>query len=142
MNEPRAPLLSAMPRAPFASASRLPPGRVTLEPVIDGLVADGLLAQDDADRARIGGRATRGLDAVHPLVLLANLKLPSAQTYGRISAWGYVEELWRANGAVDAGGATPPPAPRPPVLPAPVTTDAPRVLPFKRPIAVPGSTSA
>lgn len=99
MNDTRAPHLSALPRTPFASAARLPPGRVALEPVIDGLVADGLLAPADAERARVGGRATRGLDAVHPLVLLANLKLPSAQRPGsELGLEALTEWLARASG--------------------------------------------
>lgn len=99
LNDTRAPQLSPLPRTPFASASRLPPGRVALEPVIDGLVADGLLAQADAERARVGGRATRGLDAVHPLVLLANLKLPSAQRPGsELGLEALTEWLARASG--------------------------------------------
>ncbi|NZA25872.1 Flp pilus assembly complex ATPase component TadA [Luteimonas sp. SJ-92] len=64
------------------SAVRLPPGRLTLEPVLDALVADGLLDTGQADRARVSGRHGRGLEAVHPLVLLANLKLPSARVPG------------------------------------------------------------
>ncbi|MCD9029117.1 GspE/PulE family protein [Luteimonas sp. BDR2-5] len=71
MNQPRAIV-----------PTRLPGGRLQLEPVIAALVADGVLAPADAERARAGGRATRGLDAVHPLVLLANLKLPSARRPG------------------------------------------------------------
>ncbi|UNK44198.1 GspE/PulE family protein [Luteimonas sp. S4-F44] len=66
-----------------APVARLPIGRLTFEPVVAALVADGLLAPADAERARVGGRATRGLEAVHPLVLLANLKLPSALRPGR-----------------------------------------------------------
>src|SRR5690606_24307654 len=44
--------------------------------------AAGLLAGKDAEHARASARPVRGLDAVHPLVLLANLKLPSAQRPG------------------------------------------------------------
>ena len=62
--------------------ARLPPGRLALEPVIAALLADGLLAPKDAEHARASARHVRGLDAVHPLVLLANLKLPSAQRPG------------------------------------------------------------
>ena len=67
---------------PAPTPARLPPGRLALEPVIAGLVADGLLAPKDAEHARASARHVRGLDAVHPLVLLANLKLPSAQRTG------------------------------------------------------------
>jgi general secretion pathway protein E len=65
-----------------APPARLPPGRLALEPVLAGLVADGVLAAADAEHARASARHVRGLDAVHPLVLLANLKLPSAQRPG------------------------------------------------------------
>ena len=65
-----------------APPARLPPGRLALEPVLAGLVADGVLAAADAEHARASARHVRGLDAVHPLVLLANLKLPSAQRAG------------------------------------------------------------
>ena len=67
---------------PAPTPARLPPGRLSLEPVIAALVADGLLAPKDAEHARASARHVRGLDAVHPLVLLANLKLPSAQRAG------------------------------------------------------------
>ena len=75
MNDPL-PLRSRPP------AARLPAGRLALEPVIAALLADGLLAPKDAEHARASARHVRGLDAVHPLVLLANLKLPSAQRPG------------------------------------------------------------
>ena len=68
-------------RSPLPGA-RLPAGRLTLEPVIAALLVDGLLAPKDAEHARSSARHVRGLDAVHPLVLLANLKLPSAQRPG------------------------------------------------------------
>ena len=65
-----------------ASTARLPSGRLAIEPVVAALVDDGLLAPNDAEHARASARHVRGLDAVHPLVLLANLKLPSAQRPG------------------------------------------------------------
>src|SRR5690606_28103460 len=65
------------------SAGRLPAGRLALEPVVAALLADGLLAAKDAEHARASARHVRGLDAVHPLVLLANLKLPLAGQAGR-----------------------------------------------------------
>ncbi|NLW95680.1 GspE/PulE family protein [Luteimonas wenzhouensis] len=71
MNEPLA-------RPSAAAHARLPPGRLALEPVVAALEADGLLARKDAEHARASARHVRGLEAVHPLVLLANLKLPSA----------------------------------------------------------------
>ena len=73
------PLATRSPR----SAGRLPAGRLALEPVVAALLADGLLAVKDAEHARASARHVRGLDAVHPLVLLANLKLPLAGQPGR-----------------------------------------------------------
>ena len=75
MNEPLATRTAPAP-------ARLPPGKLALETVIAALQADGLLAAKDAEHARASARHVRGLDAVHPLVLLANLKLPSAQRPG------------------------------------------------------------
>src|SRR5688572_11247188 len=74
-------------------AVRLPPGRLALEPVLAALVEDGLVAAGDADRARASAKHMRALDAVHPLVLLANLKLPSRKPAGtdlsleRLTEW-------------------------------------------------------
>src|SRR5690606_39128171 len=67
---------------PVPPPARLPPGKLVLETVIAALLADGLLAPKDAEHARASARHVRGLDAVHPLVLLANLKLPAAQRPG------------------------------------------------------------
>ena len=75
MNEPR------QIRAP-GSAPRLPAGRLALEPVVDALLADGMVSAADAERARVSARQGRANDAVHPLVLLANLKLAAARTPG------------------------------------------------------------
>jgi general secretion pathway protein E len=75
------------------SPARLPSGRLALEPVLVALVADGLLAESDAGRARDAARQARALDGIHPLVLLANLKLPARQPVGtdlsleRLSQW-------------------------------------------------------
>ncbi len=71
----------------------LPPGRLLMEPIVAALVADGLLAEADAERARAGARHTRAIDAIHPLVLLANLKLPAQRPLGtdlsleRLTQW-------------------------------------------------------
>ncbi|MBB1473334.1 Flp pilus assembly complex ATPase component TadA [Luteimonas sp. MC1782] len=75
------------------SPARLPQGRLALEPVLAALVADGLLAENDAERARTASRQARALDGIHPLVLLANLKLPARVPVGtdlsleRLSQW-------------------------------------------------------
>ena len=92
MNEP----LATRPATP---AARLPAGRLALEPVVAALLADGLLAAKDAEHARASARHVRGLDAVHPLVLLANLKLPSAQRPGsELGLETLTEWLARASG--------------------------------------------
>ena len=64
------------------SAQRLPAGRLTLEPVVDALLADGMVTAADAERAKVSARQGRANEAVHPLVLLANLKLAAARTPG------------------------------------------------------------
>ncbi|HET9484378.1 MAG TPA: GspE/PulE family protein [Xanthomonadales bacterium] len=54
--------------------------RLELEDVLAVLLHDGLLADEDARRARAVRSATR--NDVHPLVVLANLKLPNAKQPG------------------------------------------------------------
>jgi len=67
--------------------------------VLAALVEDGLLAAKDAEHARASSRHVRGLDAVHPLVLLANLKLPSATRPGsELGLEALTEWLARASG--------------------------------------------
>ncbi|MCR6664003.1 MAG: GspE/PulE family protein [Luteimonas sp.] len=81
------------------TTSQLPPGRLSLEPVLAALVADGLLAEADAERARKGSAQVRSLDAVHPLVLVSNLKLPSARIAGaELGLEALTEWLARASG--------------------------------------------
>ncbi|MEN1927102.1 GspE/PulE family protein [Luteimonas qiangzhengi] len=46
-----------------------------LAAVVDALLADGVISPQDAERAKVSARQGRANDAVHPLVLLANLKL-------------------------------------------------------------------
>ncbi|TWT19262.1 type II/IV secretion system protein [Luteimonas marina] len=88
-------LASRIPRP----ATSLPPGKLALEPVIAALLADGLLASKDAEHARASARHVRGLDAVHPLVLLANLKLPSAARPGsELGLEALTEWLAKASG--------------------------------------------
>ncbi|TDK19568.1 type II/IV secretion system protein [Luteimonas aestuarii] len=80
-------------------SAALPTGRLALEPVLAALVADGLLSDDDAGRARKGSAQVRSLEAVHPLVLIANLKLPSARTPGtELGLETLTEWLARASG--------------------------------------------
>ena len=80
--------------------SRLPRGRLTLATALAALVEDGLLTQAQADETRVGLQASKSLQSVHPLVLLANLKLPALRPPGtdlnleRLTEW-----LARASGA-------------------------------------------
>jgi hypothetical protein len=67
------------------------------------------------------GNHETGLEALY-------LKVPCAQTAGRISRWSYVEELWRIGGSAVS---TPPP--RRPILPGPARIEKPQ-LPFRKPI--------
>ena len=70
--EPRLP-------AAFASAPEgvlpLPHGRLDFDQVAAALVADGLVAAADLERIRFSAQGARNASEVHPLVLLANLKL-------------------------------------------------------------------
>ncbi|MCD9032599.1 GspE/PulE family protein [Luteimonas sp. Y-2-2-4F] len=72
----------ARPVRAAVAPGTLPPGRLAVAPLIDALAADGLIGAEEAARARAGSRHLRGVEAVHPLVLLANLKLASARTAG------------------------------------------------------------
>ncbi|MEG3792034.1 GspE/PulE family protein [Lysobacter sp. CCNWLW3] len=73
-------------------ASRLPPGRLSLERVAAALAEDGLIGAEDVKRVQLPAGARHASD-VHPLVLIANLKLASGQTPGtdlgleRLSEW-------------------------------------------------------
>ncbi|MEO8743352.1 MAG: GspE/PulE family protein [Lysobacteraceae bacterium] len=85
---PADPHLRAVPHA-----QRLPPGRLTADRILLALVEDGLITATDAARAGAASRETRNIVDVHPLVLLANLKLPGVRTPGvelsldRMSEW-------------------------------------------------------
>jgi general secretion pathway protein E len=89
------PLRPLRERGPGDSGrhGRLPSGKLALEPILAALVDDGLLAAADAERARVAAKQLRALDNVHPLVLLANLKLPSLKPVGtdlsleRLAEW-------------------------------------------------------
>ena len=69
------------PRLPAAFASvpegglPLPYGRLDFDQVAAALVADGLVAAADLERIRFSAQGARNASEVHPLVLLANLKL-------------------------------------------------------------------
>jgi len=74
------------PPVPFAHAAGpgpaapvpLPPGRLSFDQVAAALVADGLVAATDLERIRFSAQGARNASEVHPLVLLANLKLAAA----------------------------------------------------------------
>ncbi|MBB5209136.1 GspE/PulE family protein [Chiayiivirga flava] len=62
---------------------RLPGGRrLELDRVLVALAEDGIIAPADAARARLAAREMRGGADIHPLVLLANLKLPNLKVPG------------------------------------------------------------
>jgi len=50
-------------------------GRLELDDVLAALLADGVITEPDAKRVRADVRTARGLTELHPLVLIANLKL-------------------------------------------------------------------
>ncbi|HUD42896.1 MAG TPA: GspE/PulE family protein [Dokdonella sp.] len=50
-------------------------GRLELDDVLAALLADGVITEADARRVRADVRTARGLTELHPLVLIANLKL-------------------------------------------------------------------
>ncbi|MCW4455842.1 GspE/PulE family protein [Flavobacterium sp. MXW15] len=64
---------------PAPSAAQLPPGRLVFERVAAALVADGMVAEADHERIRFSAQGARNASEVHPLVLLANLKLTAAR---------------------------------------------------------------
>jgi len=51
-------------------------GRLQLDETLAALVGDGVITEVDAKRVRADVRPTRGRTELHPLVLVANLKLP------------------------------------------------------------------
>ena len=72
---------------------RLPPGRLSLDRILNLLVEDGIVAPGDAARAAASARETRNVADIHPLVLLANLKVPGTRPAGvelsleRLTEW-------------------------------------------------------
>lgn len=67
------------PAAPAPVAASLPPGRLAFERVAAALLADGLVAPAERARMQFPAGGARTPSEVHPLVLLANLKLTAAQ---------------------------------------------------------------
>ncbi|WP_266170815.1 GspE/PulE family protein [Dyella subtropica] len=58
-------------------------GRLALDDVLAALVVDGFLLADDAKHVRMGSRGGRATVELHPLVLIANAKLPNQREPGR-----------------------------------------------------------
>jgi general secretion pathway protein E len=58
-------------------------GRLELDDLLAALVVDGFLIAEDAKRVRMGTRAGRATVELHPLVLIANAKLPNQREPGR-----------------------------------------------------------
>lgn len=72
----------------LSAADTLAPGiglhrRLELEPVLAALIVDGLILSEDAKRVRADVRTQRGRLELHPLVLIANLKLANVQQAGK-----------------------------------------------------------
>ena len=66
----------AAPNPPIPTA--IVPGRLQFSNVAAALLADGLVAAHDQERIRFSAQGARNASEVHPLVLLANLKLAAA----------------------------------------------------------------
>jgi len=76
----------------------LPAGRLLFEQVAAALVADGLVAGADVERVRFSAAGAKNASEVHPLVLLANLKL-AATAGGELGLERLTEWLARRSGA-------------------------------------------
>jgi len=70
---------SAEPTMAPPGAAVLPRGRLAFERVAAALLADGMVAPGDAERIQFSAHGARSASEVHPLVLLANLKLRAGQ---------------------------------------------------------------
>ena len=75
----------------------LPAGRLLFEQVAAALVADGLVAGTDVERVRFSAAGAKNASEVHPLVLLANLKL-AATAGGELGLERLTEWLARRSG--------------------------------------------
>jgi general secretion pathway protein E len=92
VDHPRRPTLSSVTAA--RRSPRLPTGRrLELDALLLPLIEDGLVLAADATRIKLAQRETRQAAEVHPLVLLANLKLANPQRPGaeltleRLTEW-------------------------------------------------------
>ena len=72
--EPQASQNASIPPLPVAIA----PGRLQFSNVAAAVLGDGLVAAHDQERIRFSAQGARNASEVHPLVLLANLKLAAA----------------------------------------------------------------
>lgn len=69
-------------------------GRLALDELLATLVVDGYLLADDAKQVRMGARSGRTTVELHPLVVIANAKLPNQRVPGRpLSLEGLTEWL-------------------------------------------------
>jgi general secretion pathway protein E len=69
-------------------------GRLGLDDVLAALVVDGHVAAEDAKHVRMGHRAGRSTVELHPLVVIANARLPNQREPGRpLSLEGLTEWL-------------------------------------------------
>lgn len=64
---------------PDSAAAILPRGRLMFDPVAAALLADGMVVPHEHERVQFSASGARTASDVHPLVLLANLKLHAAQ---------------------------------------------------------------
>jgi general secretion pathway protein E len=71
------------PPLPRPPRLRLPPGRLSVDRLLPLMVEDGLLKTVDAARARMAAREHSAGGDMHPLVVLASLKLPRADQPGQ-----------------------------------------------------------
>jgi len=60
------------------------PGRLQFSNIASALLADGLVAAHDQERIRFSAQGARNASEVHPLVLLANLKLAATSGTGEL----------------------------------------------------------
>lgn len=64
---------------PDNAVALLPRGRLMFDPVAAALLADGMVVPHEHERVQFSASGARTASDVHPLVLLANLKLHAAQ---------------------------------------------------------------
>jgi general secretion pathway protein E len=84
--------VSATPKPPVPPQPSLPGGRLRLPVLLQALLADRLIDSEAAQRARAAGTDSRARD-LHPLILLADLKLARADRAQKASATLDMEAL-------------------------------------------------